>query len=394
MPNLAYTLNTFLLAGTVTSAMLLACFALLGNRYRSCAQYTTALLGLGFVAYGSTSLLVSLDLKIPRFFSMFTESFLPLFVLIAATSLFEDDWWPDRRVAALALINCILSLLHLLCRFEVLQLEYADPLAAAIKYFHLVLLVVTVYVTGRSYHEDMVLIRIRLRVAGLLIGGGLLFYFISTDFYRLEFRQLAEWGSLTANFALFFLLMLAHIFLYRWPVLLFTSPKHTEATDFAIVKQRKQETSPASMPTETEESDGRARLDSVTQTDTNSLQAHKASEASRYLKRLNDLMENEQVFRTEGLTINDLAQKSGIPEYKLRKVIHSSLGFRNFNQYLAYYRVGFARQLLADPKFRHEKVLAIALETGYGSLAPFNRAFKAQTGTTPTTYKQNLKQNS
>ncbi len=33
-------------------------------------------------------------------------------------------------------------------------------------------------------------------------------------------------------------------------------------------------------------------------------------------------------------------------------------------------------------------VLTIALDTGFGSIGPFNRAFKAHTGMTPTEYRR------
>jgi AraC-like DNA-binding protein len=34
-------------------------------------------------------------------------------------------------------------------------------------------------------------------------------------------------------------------------------------------------------------------------------------------------------------------------------------------------------------------ILTIALDTGFGSIGPFNRAFKAHTGLTPSEYRRN-----
>ena len=45
-------------------------------------------------------------------------------------------------------------------------------------------------------------------------------------------------------------------------------------------------------------------------------------------------------------------------------------------------------ELLADPAQVRKPVLTIALDLGYGSLGPFNRAFKLETGLTPTEYRQ------
>jgi AraC-like DNA-binding protein len=42
---------------------------------------------------------------------------------------------------------------------------------------------------------------------------------------------------------------------------------------------------------------------------------------------------------------------------------------------------------LADPAQDHLPVLTIALDCGYGSIGPFNRAFKARFGVTPSQYR-------
>jgi AraC-like DNA-binding protein len=49
-----------------------------------------------------------------------------------------------------------------------------------------------------------------------------------------------------------------------------------------------------------------------------------------------------------------------------------------------------ARQLVA-PKTRHLPVLSIALDNGYRSLSPFNKAFKEIKGMTPTEYRHRIK---
>jgi AraC-like DNA-binding protein len=45
------------------------------------------------------------------------------------------------------------------------------------------------------------------------------------------------------------------------------------------------------------------------------------------------------VFREEGLTIADLAQRLGVQEYRVRQFINAQLGFRNFNAFLHQYRL-------------------------------------------------------
>ena len=47
-----------------------------------------------------------------------------------------------------------------------------------------------------------------------------------------------------------------------------------------------------------------------------------------------------------------------------------------------------AAERLGDPQLRRIPVVTIALEVGYGSVGPFNRAFKERFGMTPTEYRR------
>lgn len=103
---------------------------------------------------------------------------------------------------------------------------------------------------------------------------------------------------------------------------------------------------------------------------------------------LQRLMAVERLYREEGLTIGALAERLDLSEHKLRRLINQQLGHRNFNQYLNGYRLADAKAALADPARADESVLAIAMDAGFQSLGPFNRAFKADTGLTPSEYRR------
>lgn len=107
------------------------------------------------------------------------------------------------------------------------------------------------------------------------------------------------------------------------------------------------------------------------------------------LKHLTLLMEKEEVYREEGLSIRKLAQKMEVKEYKLRQVINKHLGFRNFNAYLNTHRIEAACTILAHPEKQDLTILEIAFSLGYNSLAPFNKSFKQITGMTPTEWRKN-----
>jgi AraC-like DNA-binding protein len=115
-----------------------------------------------------------------------------------------------------------------------------------------------------------------------------------------------------------------------------------------------------------------------------------ASSASdrRLLDALMRLMSDERIYRHEGITIGTLATKLAVPEYKLRRLINQELGYRNFNVFLNNHRIEEAKTALADPSQAEVPVITIAMDAGFQSLGPFNRAFKATTGVTPSEYRR------
>jgi AraC-like DNA-binding protein len=106
------------------------------------------------------------------------------------------------------------------------------------------------------------------------------------------------------------------------------------------------------------------------------------------LRRLEHLMSFERAYRREGLTIGSLSAELGVPEYRLRQLINEGLGHRNFNAFLNRYRIEEAKAALADPAQKDVPVLTIAMDTGFQSIGPFNRAFKAATDVTPTEFRR------
>lgn len=97
---------------------------------------------------------------------------------------------------------------------------------------------------------------------------------------------------------------------------------------------------------------------------------------------------DEGAFRETGLTISSLASSLNYPEHQLRRLINGHLGFRNFSAFLNSYRIKEAQDHLSDTDRVRVPVLTTALDLGYGSLGPFNRAFKESTGMTPTEFRQ------
>lgn len=106
--------------------------------------------------------------------------------------------------------------------------------------------------------------------------------------------------------------------------------------------------------------------------------------------RLVAIMESQRGFAEHGLTIGSLAQRVGLAEHQLRTLINRSMGYQNFSTFVNHYRIRDVQQAMAQPENHRTPILTLAMDAGYSSLAPFNRAFKKQVGTTPTEFRASL----
>lgn len=111
------------------------------------------------------------------------------------------------------------------------------------------------------------------------------------------------------------------------------------------------------------------------------------------LEKLAEAMDKGRAWKDENLTIGALAEKVGVPEHRLRRLINDNLGHRNFAAFVNTRRIEAAKLTLADPAQSRTTVAAIAFELGFGSLGPFNRAFKEATGKTPTQWRRDTLEN-
>lgn len=107
---------------------------------------------------------------------------------------------------------------------------------------------------------------------------------------------------------------------------------------------------------------------------------------SDLITRLEAAME-DGAWQRESLTIGQLAKDLGAPEHRLRAAINRELGYRNFSTFINQRRIEAAKTALTDPSRGGTTILEIAYETGFASLGPFNRAFRAMTGQSPREYR-------
>lgn len=119
------------------------------------------------------------------------------------------------------------------------------------------------------------------------------------------------------------------------------------------------------------------------------------SERDKILRtKLDQYIIEQEAFKDPSMTIVSLAAQLGVSQYRLRSLINQSLGYPNFSSYINKYRINSVKSSLSDPKNTHVPILKIAMDSGFNSLSPFNRAFRDIEGTTPSVYRQNVQRKS
>ncbi|MGJ8681659.1 helix-turn-helix domain-containing protein [Paraglaciecola sp.] len=108
------------------------------------------------------------------------------------------------------------------------------------------------------------------------------------------------------------------------------------------------------------------------------------------LQRIINCMLTEKFYQNEGVTISLLSRHLSIQEYKLRQLINGELEYRNFNDFLNYYRIKEVTDNLSKAENSHIPVLTLALDSGFRSLSSFNKAFKNTHGITPTEFRNRI----
>lgn len=105
-----------------------------------------------------------------------------------------------------------------------------------------------------------------------------------------------------------------------------------------------------------------------------------------HVDKIRELLEGQRVYREMRLNRAALAEKVGINEHALSRIINRYYG-KNFNELINGYRIEEAKQrLLAEPG---TQVTVIGFEVGFNSIASFNRVFKEMVGKSPTEFRTN-----
>jgi AraC-like DNA-binding protein len=103
---------------------------------------------------------------------------------------------------------------------------------------------------------------------------------------------------------------------------------------------------------------------------------------------LQQLLFQDNLFLQPNLRLADLSKQLDAPEYRISKILRTQFHASNFNQFINKLRIEHAITLLSDPTKSHWPVLVVGMESGFASVGPFTRAFKATMGYTPHEFRQ------
>lgn len=98
------------------------------------------------------------------------------------------------------------------------------------------------------------------------------------------------------------------------------------------------------------------------------------------------LMADGKPYLDPDLSLPGLAAMLDVPAKHLSQVINDRIGL-HFSDFVNRQRVAEARRLLADPRHRDDKLLAIAFACGFNSKSVFNSAFRKFTGLSPSEFR-------
>ena len=111
-------------------------------------------------------------------------------------------------------------------------------------------------------------------------------------------------------------------------------------------------------------------------------------ETARLTERLRVLVEIDRVHLDPDLTFDRFVSLMGAPDRTVRRLVNQQLGHDHFRSFLNSHRMNEARRRLADPAHRHDKLITIAMDSGFASLASFNRVFQDAESCPPSVFRR------
>ncbi len=105
------------------------------------------------------------------------------------------------------------------------------------------------------------------------------------------------------------------------------------------------------------------------------------------LSNLLSLLENEEVFKMQDLTLDTLASKLNTNITYVSQIINKEFGC-NFNTLINRYRISYCKKLIERHKNSKILMKQLGFESGFASQSTFYSSFKSEVGITPLQYQK------
>ena len=109
----------------------------------------------------------------------------------------------------------------------------------------------------------------------------------------------------------------------------------------------------------------------------------------RIFAKIEQQMHEHALYRNNTLTLEDLAERTGISRHYLSHAINRCAG-RNFFAYINQYRVNAVIRALQQVPTPNRPLLELAMEAGFSSKSSFINRFKETTGKTPQQFRSGV----
>ncbi|MCR9248866.1 MAG: helix-turn-helix domain-containing protein [bacterium] len=100
------------------------------------------------------------------------------------------------------------------------------------------------------------------------------------------------------------------------------------------------------------------------------------------------VLSEEKIYQDPGLTIAKMARQLNWPINNVSRIINESL-HTNFNDLINHHRIIAFKERIVQPESEKYSIVGLGQEVGFSSKASFYRAFKKETGMTPSEFMKN-----
>jgi AraC-like DNA-binding protein len=105
------------------------------------------------------------------------------------------------------------------------------------------------------------------------------------------------------------------------------------------------------------------------------------------IEKLEKIMAEGKPYLEPEITLEQLAERLSLQPRLLSVIINRRFN-KNFFEFINYYRVEQAKELLTSQRYQEHTMLDLMADAGFNSKSAFNRFFKKFVGMTPTEYRQ------